>query len=84
MTNPKSLLDELARFIPHENKHYVVENRANNVIASFINLVNLLDESYPEDESKKLQKYLMLSLKNKNPDKFIKKIREIMEDDDDK
>lgn len=72
----KSLLEELDRFIPQRNKHLVVESRASNIISSAINLLDLIEESFSSEESEELKRRLLSSIKNKNPEKFKRKIRE--------
>lgn len=75
-TRTKSLIEELDRFVPKRDKHLIIESRASNVIASAVNLIELLEESFTEDESDELIRRLVLSIKNRNPDKFKRKIRE--------
>lgn len=75
-TRTKSLIEELDRFVPKRDKHLIIESRASNVIASAINLIELLEESFTDDESDELVRRLVLSIKNRNPDKFKRKIRE--------
>ena len=72
----KSLLEELDRFIPQRNKHLVVESRASNIISSAINLLDLIEESFSSEETEELKRRLLSSIKNKNPEKFKRKIRE--------
>lgn len=72
----KNLIEELDRFIPKRDKHLIVESRATNVIASAINLIELMEESFNEEESEELVRRLILGIKNRNPDKFKRKIRE--------
>lgn len=72
----KNLIEELDRFIPKRDKHLIVESRATNVIASAINLIELMEESFNEEESEELIRRLILGIKNRNPDKFKRKIRE--------
>lgn len=72
----KSLIEELDLFVPQRDKHQVVEARATNVIASAINLMNLISESFTDDEADELQRRLLGAIKNHDPDKFNRKIRE--------
>lgn len=72
----KSIIEELDRLLPERDKHQVVEARASNVIASAINLLNLISESFSDEESEELQKRLVSAIKNKDPDKFNRKVRE--------
>jgi hypothetical protein len=72
----KTLIEELDLFVPQRDKHQIVEARASNVIASAINLISLISESFSDDEADELQRRLMSAIKNRDPDKFNRKIRE--------
>ena len=49
-----SLLDELDKFVPAKSKHTVIESRASHIIASAINLVQLIRESYSDEDAQDL------------------------------
>lgn len=72
----KSLIEELDLFVPQRDKHQIVEARATNVIASAVNLMNLISESFSDDEADELQRRLLGAIKNRDADKFNRKIRE--------
>lgn len=72
----KSLIEELDLFVPQRDKHQVIEARASNVIAGAVNLVNLINESFTDDEAEELVRRLINAIKNQDPDKFNRKIRE--------
>lgn len=72
----KSLIEELDLFVPQRDRHQIVEARAGNVIASAVNLLNLISESFSDEEAEELQKRLLSAIKNRDPDKFNRKIRE--------
>jgi hypothetical protein len=72
----KSLIEELDLFVPQRDKHQIVEARATNVIASAVNLMNLISESFTDEEAEELQRRLLGAIKNCDPDKFNRKIRE--------
>jgi len=73
----KSLIEELDLFVPQRDKHQIIEARASNVIAGAMNLVNLINESFEDDEADELIRRLMNAIKNRDPDKFNRKIREL-------
>lgn len=75
-TRVKSLIEELDLFVPQRDKHQIVEARASNVIAGAVNLLNLISESFNEEESDELNRRLIAAIKNKDPEKFSRKIRE--------
>ena len=80
----KNLIEELDRFVPKRDKHLVIESRATNVIASALNLIDLLEESFSPEESEELTRRLILGIKNRSPDKFKRKIREYKQNEDKK
>lgn len=72
----KSIIEELDRFVPQRDKHQIIEARASNVIASAMNLLTLINESFTAEEADELNRRLINSIKNQDPDKFNRKIRE--------
>lgn len=77
MTDIKNFIDELDRVVPAKNKHTVIENRASHIIASAVNLVHLIKESYTEEESQDLIKRLYRSIITEDEKKFGRKIKEL-------
>lgn len=69
-----SILEELD-YTPKKDRDLFIESRAHQVIASFTNLMKLIEESYDRDTASDLQKRLMLSLKNQDEERFSRKIR---------
>lgn len=72
----KSIIEELDLFVPQRDKHQIVEARASNIIVSAMNLLNLIQESFSDEEADELQRRLLNAIKNRDPDKFNRKIRE--------
>lgn len=82
----RNLIEELDRLVPVRDKHQVIEARASNVIASCINVMQLISEHYSETEAEELNKRLLGAIKNRDQSKFSRKIRELKkngEEDDD-
>lgn len=77
MDQSKSLMDELESYISNKNKHLVIESRADNIISSAVNLLESIHESFSPEEAEELTRRLINSIKNKDPSKFRRKIREI-------
>jgi hypothetical protein len=75
--NIKNFIDELDKFVPVKNKHTVIENRASHIIASAINLVHLIKESYSEEDAADLVKRLYRSIIAEDERKFNRKIKEL-------
>jgi hypothetical protein len=74
-----SFIDELDKFVPAKSKHTVIESRAMHIIASAVNLVQLIKESYPEPEAQDLIKRLYRSIMSEDQKKFLRKIKELKE-----
>lgn len=72
----KSLIEELDLFVPQRDKHQIIEARASNVIAGAMNLINLINESFTAEEADELNRRLLGAIKNQDPDKFNRKVRE--------
>ena len=73
----KNFLDELDKFVPAKNKHSVIESRASHIIASAVNLVHLIKESYSEEEANDLVKRLYRSIMTEDEKKFSRKIKDL-------
>ena len=77
MDSIKNIIDELDAIVPAKSKHTVIESRASHVIASAINLVKLIRESYPEEQADDLVKRLYRSIISEDSRKFTRKITEM-------
>lgn len=77
MDSIKNIIDELDTIIPAKSKHTVIESRATHLIASAINLIKLIRESYPTDQADDLVKRLHRSIISEDDKKFTRKIKEI-------
>ena len=66
----KSLLEEINSMVHVRDKHLIIESKADHIIASAINLVQLINESYIEGEAADLTKRLYNSIKTQDPRKF--------------
>lgn len=73
----RSLLEELNSISEKKNTESVIESRATHVIDSAINLINLIKENYPPDQSYELERRLINSIKGNDPSKFIRSIRRL-------
>jgi len=73
----KNFLDELDKFVPAKSKHTVIESRASHIIASVVNLVHLIKESYPEADANDLVKRLYRSIMTEDERKFSRKMKEL-------
>lgn len=83
MKSVKNLIDEIDRIIPERSKHQIVEARAQNAIASCMNLMQMISESFSPEQAEELNKRLLSSIKNKDPNRFMRKVKEIQKGNDD-
>jgi len=75
-----SIVDELANIVPKKNMELFVESRAQQVIASAVNLFRLIDENYAPDTADELKRRLFNSIKSGDENKFRRKIQAIRND----
>jgi len=76
----KNFIDELDAIVPAKSKHTVIESRATHLIASAVNLVRLIRESYPTEQAEDLVKRLHRSILSEDDKKFTRKIKELRKD----
>lgn len=77
MADIKNFIDELDKFVPAKNKHSIIESKASHVIASAVNLVHLIKETYPDQDAADLVKRLYRSIMTEDERKFSRKIKEL-------
>lgn len=74
----RSLLDEINSISPAKDKSQLLENRGTNAISGIINLLEMIETNYDSETANDLTKRVMLSIKNRDTDRFhrgIKKLR---------
>jgi hypothetical protein len=76
----KSLLEELESIGNNRDMNHVIENRANNVITSAINLIELMNRQYGSDKAELLEKKLLSAIKGRDAARFSKSMRKKNED----
>jgi hypothetical protein len=74
-----SILDELGNYAPRRDRDLFIESRAQQVIASATNLINLIEENYDADTADELKRRLYNSIKSGDEAKFRRKIGQIRE-----
>ena len=66
----RSLLEELELISKtHDTKH-IIESRANNLIASAIHLLEVIERNFTPEQSAILEKKLLIAIKNRDQSKF--------------
>lgn len=71
----KSLLEELQAIGNNRDIHHVIENRANNIITSAINLLELINKHYNAEKAEVLERKLLSAIKSKDHHRFAKSLR---------
>jgi hypothetical protein len=71
----RSLLEELDSMYIERDQRHVIENRASNVIASAIRLLEQIDESYSAEDAQNLQRKLLNAINQRDPGKFTRTVR---------
>ena len=74
----RSLLEEINSLAPKKDKTALLESKGNTAISSIINILEMIDSNYDSDTAQDLTKRIMLSIKNRDPERFnrgVKKIR---------
>ena len=66
----RSILEELELMHHARDSRYVIETRAENIIASAINLIDLMENTYTEAEVEDLTRKLLNSIRQKDSLKF--------------
>jgi hypothetical protein len=71
----RSLLEELDSMYVERDQRHVIENRAANVIASAIRLLEQIDSSYSIEDAQNLQRKLINAINQRDPAKFTRTVR---------
>jgi hypothetical protein len=71
----RSLLEELNSMYVDKDRRHVIENRASNIIASAIRLMEEIDSSYTPEQAENLQRKLLNAIKLRDPGKFTRTVR---------
>jgi len=75
----RSILEELDAIYTEKNKErdrrYVIEARADNVIASAVRLIEQIEDAYPEDQADNLVRKLLNAIRDRDPKKFTRTVR---------
>jgi hypothetical protein len=71
----RSLLEELDSMYIERDQRHVIENRASNIIASAIRLLEEIDASYPAEQAENLRRKLLNAINQRDPGKFTRPVR---------
>lgn len=78
----RSLLEELELLSNNRDTKHIIENRANNVIASAIHLMEVIERNYTPEQAAILEKKLLIAIKNKDQSKFSRSLKRSDESDE--
>lgn len=70
----RSLLEELEAIGQRDSKH-LIENRAQNVIASAIHLLELIQRNFDAEQSAVLERKLLNAIKSRDTSRFSRSLR---------
>lgn len=70
----RSLLQELES-LSKKDTSYIIESRGSNIITSAINLLELMNRHYGEEQAQLLEKRLLSAIKNRDQSRFTRSIR---------
>ena len=73
--NTRSLLEELEAVGNKRDTSHVIESRAHNIIASAINLIEMINKHYDPAKALVLEKKLLSAIKARDQGRFSKSIR---------
>jgi hypothetical protein len=66
----KSILEEINGLVPNKSRRDVIASRADHVISSAINLLNMIKESYEPEVAHDLERKLLNAIKLQQINKF--------------
>jgi|TARA_B100001248_G_scaffold255383_1_gene235040 hypothetical protein len=73
----KSILEEINSISPARNRVELLESRGNNAITAIINLLEMIEQNFDGELAQDLTKRVMLSIKNRDNDRFIRGVKKI-------
>jgi len=71
----RSILDELDDLYAERDRRLVIESRANNIIASAINLLEQIDQNFPPDQAENLSRKLLNAIRTRDVERFSRTVR---------
>jgi hypothetical protein len=71
----KSLLEELELLGNNRDTSHIIESRGHNIIASAINLIEMINKYYTPEKAELLEKKLLSAIKSKDQSRFSKSIK---------
>jgi hypothetical protein len=66
----RSLLEELESISTNRDTSHIIESRAHNIITSAINLLEMINKHYTEEQSQILERKLLGAIKSRDQTRF--------------
>jgi hypothetical protein len=80
----RSLIQELNDIGKNRDTRHIIENRANNVIASAIHLMEVIERNFTPEQASILEKKLLVAIKNRDQGKFSRSLKRSDDQDEKK
>jgi hypothetical protein len=71
----RSLLEELESLGNKRDTSHLIESRASNIIASAINLLEMINKHYDPEKAEILERKLLSAIKGRDSDRFVKSLK---------
>jgi hypothetical protein len=71
----RSILEELDTLYIERDPKVMIENRAHNIIASAIRLLEHIESEFSPDQAENLQRKLLNAIRTRDVDKFARSVR---------
>ena len=71
----RSILEELDAMYVERDRRLLIENRAANIIASAVRLLEEIDREFPPEQAENLSRKLLNAIRMKDPGKFTRSVR---------
>ena len=78
----RSILEEINTLVPNHNREEVIYSRADHVISSAINLINLIKENYEPDIAHDLERKFLNAIRLQEISKFKNSLRRAETDEE--
>jgi len=71
----RSLLEELEAIGNNRDTNHIIESRAHNIITSAINLLEMINKNYDQEQAQLLERKLLSAIKSRDQARFSKSLR---------
>ena len=71
----RSILEELDAMYVERDRRLLIENRAANIIASAVRLLEEIDREFPPEQAENLKRKLLNAINHRDPGKFTRTVR---------